>query len=150
MADHANRARKILLAAFDDEDSKVRDDSAACFRVLNPEDFAREFSLAKAFISSRAYGGENWAFLNALEDAKTDTTELVISAAERSTDLISEGKPQMTPKGDFSALTPLVQAAYEGTRNDASLRTRLLNVFDRMLEQNVGGIEDVLRAHDRV
>ena len=145
-----DRAEQQLIRFFNDNDEEVRKQAADVFRRIDHADSGRFFKLAKAYIESKAFEGEMFAFVRALEKATIDVCELVISASEK---LVT----QLNPKDlagdrrtwDIRHLQDLIKREYPASEADPKIRGRLLDVIDRMLARDFAGTDEILEAHDR-
>ena len=144
------RGEAQLIRFFDDEDEQVCKHAANVFRHIEPSDFGRFFDLAKKYIDSRAFNYDAFAFFHALEEAKCGVCELVISAAEKllgncDTNNEADGRRHL----DLHQLQSLLKREYTASENNPDLRKRLLDVIDRMLERELYGTEEIVKAHER-
>jgi hypothetical protein len=144
------RAEGQLLRFFDDEDEQVCKRAANVFRHIEPSDFARFFDLAKKYIESRAFADDAFAFFHALEEATCNVQELVIRAAER---LVVNCEPNSESGGrrhlDLHQLQGLLKREYAASEKNPELRKRLLNLIDVMLQKELYGTEEIVKAHER-
>jgi hypothetical protein len=144
------RAEKQLVGFFDDEDEQVCKCAANVFRNIEPKDFARFFELATKYVASRAFDYDAFAFFHALEEATCSVHELVISAAEK---LIARNESNEKPDGhrhvDLHQLQGLLKREYAASEKEPELRRRLLDVIDKMLERELYGTEEIIKAHER-
>jgi hypothetical protein len=150
-AEYQDRAALALAQAFEDEEKEVRTDAGQCFMHVKPEEFRRISDLARSYVNSSAYEDSQFALFHALEEATADVTEIVIAAAERTVSL-SQNDPGRQHGGyhhDLHSLMPLLKNAYEGSESDPTLRERILDVIDAMLQNALYGIDDVVKAHER-
>jgi hypothetical protein len=144
------RAEEQLVRFFYDEDDQVCKRAANVFRHIEPGDFARFFDIARKYIASRAFELDSFAFFHALEEAECGVCELVISAAEKllaSSDANNEsdGRRQL----DLHQLQGLLKREYAASEKNPELRKRLLNVIDVMLQKELYGTEEIVKAHER-
>lgn len=145
-----DRAEQQLIRFFNDDDEEVRKQATDVFRRIDHADSGRFFRLAEAYIESKAFEGEMFAFVQALEDATIDVCELVISASEK---LVT----QLNPKDlgddqrtwDIGHLQELIKREYPASDANPKLRGRVLDVIDRMLALDFAGTDEILEAHDR-
>lgn len=144
------RAERQLLRFFNDEDKAVRKQAADVFRHVDPAEFARFYRLAEAYVASRAFEDDAFGLFDALEKATSSVHELVVFAAER---LIAEFEAQEGTAGrrslDLNQLQGLLKREYGVSENDPELRRRLLDVIDTMLERDLYGTEEIVKAHER-
>jgi hypothetical protein len=146
----SRRAEEQLLRFFDDEDEQVCKRAANVFRHIGPTDFSRFFDLARKYIDSRAFDHDAFAFFHALEEATCSVYELVIFAAEK---LIANTEANSESGGrrhlDFHQLQGLLKREYTASETNPELRKRLLDVIDMMLQKELYGTEEIVKAHER-
>jgi hypothetical protein len=145
-----DRAERQLIRFFNDEDNQVRQQAAEVFRQIEPNEFARFSDLAEAYLASRAFDHDAFAFFHALEQATTSVHALVISAAQQIiANLEVNGATGTTNYVDLHQLQGLLTREYAASENDPELRRRLLDVIDVMLEREMYGADEILKAHER-
>lgn len=144
------RAELQLIRFFDDEDEQVRRQAGNIFHKIEPNEFFRFFNLARAYIASRVFDDESFAFFHALKRATCSVQELVTSAAERIVaTLQANGAVRNGRQLDLHQLQDLLKQEYAISENNAELRRRLLNVIDVMLEMELYGIDEIIKSHER-
>jgi hypothetical protein len=135
------RAEWQLRTFFNDENKEVRVEASDVFRNIEPREFDRYYDLAESYVGSRAFEEESsFAFFHALESATCDVQALVIRVAEK---LISnfqqEGTAGNRKLSDLHQLQDLIKREYSASEREPTLRTRLLDVIDLLLSQELYG-----------
>ena len=144
------RSEGQLTRFFDDDDKQVRQQAADVFREIEPDEFGLFSDLAQAYLRSRAFESDSFAFFRALEEATSSVYELVIHAAEKLVgDLDAHGTAGGRRHLDLHRLQDLIKREYAASEGYPALRRRLLDVIDMMLAQEVYGIDNILKAHER-
>ncbi|MBW6420825.1 hypothetical protein KX729_05165 [Rhizobium sp. XQZ8] len=147
---YRDRAVRKLLRYFDDDDPKVRNEASGVFRSIPSDRFATFMGLAQAYVTSKAFETDTFAFLHALEDAQCNVAGLVVAAAERViVDLEAGGEGAKRRDMDIHQLRDLIKAEYAASENDPALRGRLLDVIDQMLMLELYGMDEITKAHER-
>ena len=147
---YRDRAVRKLLRYFDDDDPKVRNEASGVFRSIPSDWFATFMGLAQAYVTSKAFETDTFAFLHALEDAQCNVAGLVVAAAEKViVDLEAGGERAKRRDMDIHQLIDLIKAEYAASENDPALRRRLLDVIDQMLMLELYGIDQITKAHER-
>jgi len=147
--EYRKRAEQQLSRFFDDEDEKVREQAAGVFHHINPNEIPSFHDLAAAYIDSRALERESFHFFHALEMATISVHDLVISAAEKLFASIRAEGIMRNRHSDLHQLKDLLKREYAGSENDPDQRRRLLDIIDKMLEQEFYGMDEILKAHER-
>jgi hypothetical protein len=147
-----DRVERHLVRFFNDEDEQVRKQAADVFREIEPNEFARFSGLAEAFLASRAFEHDAFAFFHALERATSSVHVLVISAVEKIVAALqAHGNPGAHNHRDLDLhqLQGLLKREYVASEHDPELRGRLLDVIDMMLAAELYGTDEILKAHER-
>jgi hypothetical protein len=144
------RAERALIHQFDDEDRQVRNQAADAFRNIKPDEFVKYRSFAFSYLNSRAFESDSWAFFHALGEAECKIDDIVIAAAGK---LISDIKLNGNLGGrrhsDLHELQDLIKDEYASSESDPSLRHRLLDLVDEMLQLELYGVDTIIKAHER-
>lgn len=149
-AEYQDRAESLLVSFFDDPATEVRRVAANCFRNLEGEDIDRFRPLLRKFVQSKAFGEENFGFFLLLKEAKCETFEEVILAAERLMGLVEQNVKKENPVREMHYLDDLIRREYAAVADRPDLRRRLLDVIDRMLIWGVYGTDDIIKEHERL
>jgi hypothetical protein len=145
-----DRAERLLIRFFNDEDKHVRQQADHVFREILPDDFVRYTNLAWAYLKSQSFKIDgSYAFFDALEKAICPTYELVISVAELIVSDLSKDAQTGGLLRDLHHLKDLLKREYTASENNPELRKRLLDVIDKMLERELYGTEEILKVHER-
>jgi hypothetical protein len=146
-----HRAERQLMMFFNDPDEEVRAQAADVFRNIDPSDFLRFRRLAEAYLESAAFDEKgSFAFLHAIGEAACDVNDLVIRAAEVVIeDIEKRGNVGGRRHMDLHQLQDLIKREYATSEHESHLRTRLLNVIDKMLKLELYGVEEILKPHER-
>ncbi len=144
------RAKSLLEVFFNDEDEAVRTQAARVFGHIKSNEFARFHDLAKYYLSSRAYERESHSFFRALEEATSNVLDLVIEAAEKLVEDISEnGNMAGRRSMDLHYLEDLLKREYASSESDPTARKRILDVIDITLARELYGAENIVKEHER-
>jgi len=147
--EYRKRAEQQLIRFFNDEDEKVRGQAAEVFLHTNPNNLPGFFDLAAAYIDSRALEQHSFHFFQALRNANISTHELVIRSAEKLLSIIQSEAATHSRHSDLHQIQDLLKHEYARSEANHDLRRRLLDVIDKMLEQELYGTDEILNAHER-
>jgi hypothetical protein len=140
----------VLQDSFDDADKHVRNQATDVFRNIKPDEFGRYRGLANDYLNSKAFEGESWAFFHALDEAECKVDDIVIPATERLIDDIKRnGNAAGRRSMDLHQLQDIIKNEYASSEGDPSLRRRLLDLIDSMLEIELYGVDTMIKAHER-
>jgi hypothetical protein len=144
------RAEKVLQSSFNDADKRVRSQAADVFRNIAPDDFIRYKGLANYYLNSKAFEAESWAFFHALGEAKCKVDDIVVPATEKLIDDIKRnGDAAGRRSGELHDLQDIIKNEYSSSEGDPTLRRRLLDLIDNMLQLELYGVDTIIRAHER-
>ena len=137
----------MLAQLFDDSDADVREAAASCFRHFSGRDLMEYADLAGRYIASVAFTTQVNPLIMALEETTADVPELIVSACERFFDLAARDMPNMNVI-DTGSVANLVVRAYSQT-SDSQIKTRCLDLIDRMHVLGIYGLDNVMAGIDR-
>ncbi len=149
-ADFRSLCERSLITLFNDSSKKVREAAADCFRRVHNADFSDFKDLTLAFINSPAFKEGFGHLLFALEDSTSAPPELVCTACEKFIELAGAEASDIS-RGvaiEASQVSKLILRAYAST-SDEGVKTKCLDVIDRLLEVGAWGIEEALHEHER-
>lgn len=153
-AAYQERAERQLVEYFNDPIKEIRTTAAGCFRgIRRGESIERYRALMRTFIQSQAFDGDNFQFFYLLNEATEPTTEEVILAAERVLDLAEQPDDTSSPpsrRREMHYLDDLLLREYRATEDRPELRTRILDILDRMLVLGLYGTDKIIQEHERV
>lgn len=143
------RAERQLVRFFNDEDKHVRREAGDVFRRMEENDLSRFSGLIQAYLASSAIQDDAFAFFHSMEKSTCSIHEYVICAAERIiADIDIDPASRRHIEGLYQ-LKDLLKREYAASENNPDLRRRILNVIDKMLERELYGIDEILKAHER-
>ena len=142
--------RTWLIRFFDDESRKVRDAASHCFHRLSEDVLANESLLIGAFIDSRSFQEHAYNLLNALQGSVSRLPDIVLKIPEKAVALHEADSSQNARHARWwtNEMATLVLRLYEQTR-DQSIKSKCLDVLDRMIELNFGSFAKELEKVDR-
>jgi len=141
---------KSLVKLFDDRDKEVRSETAACFHRFQKEELGQYTSLVKAFVRSRAFTGHQGVLIHALETTTAKLPDITCLVCERFLDAVgSEAADiRMASAGDAHTISKLIIRLYSQTA-DNGIRTRCLDLIDRMALVTAYGLGEALSLYER-
>jgi hypothetical protein len=144
------RATEKLGRYFDDTDEDVRKLAAEVFRSVPKGEFSSFIELARRFVVSAAYMGHSFSFLHALEEAESNVTDLIATAAEHALEELQRQSRKLNGHDmEIHQLKDLIRDEYAASERDARVRKRLLDIIDTMAALELYGVDDIIKAHDR-
>lgn len=141
-AEDHERCERILRGLFKDPAHDVRREAAAVFARLDPKSLQEYSELIEAFIDSRSFPEQAFAFVDALEKCPSALPDVVCTSFERYLDALRAPAAQQRHVFPYRCET-LVLRLYKDTR-DPSIKRRCLDIFDRMLAQELMASDDLL------
>jgi len=146
----AQECAAFLPALFQDEDPEVRDQAGSCFSSFVDADFDKYRALLEAYIESQAFPSQHDDVLSSLEESTWQLPDVVIRLAERFLEVCGTdaGDLAKAAAGDAPTVAKLIMRLYNQSRDDR-VRSRCLDLIDKMERLNVLGIDEELMEHDR-
>ena len=137
----------MLVQLFNDPDSEVREAAASCFRRFTGRDLGEYVDLVRRYIESPAFTTRLNPLIKALEESAASIPDLTVAACERFFKLTAGDTPNMNAI-DTRTVANLVVRAYSQT-SDRQIKTRCLDLTDRMHVLGSYGLDDVMADIDR-
>jgi hypothetical protein len=138
-----------LMRLFHDDSNKVRSEASKCFYRFGGGELGEYTNLVDAFIRSTAFSTEHRQMICALKTTTSELPETSILACERFLDLVSSKVADPWTGADLAedAVEILVRT-YNQSRN-LQTQTRCLDLFDRMAQLGVYGVDKALEQYER-
>ncbi len=149
-ASHREICEQSLRALFDDPDEAVAKEAGGCFQHFKGAELADFAPLALAFTESTAFEKDHFWLLQALQACEVALPEVTCRFAERFVDVAdaASGDISTSIAGHAGDVSQLVVRVYSQT-SDPGLRSRTLDVIDRMSALRSYGLEGALAAFER-
>lgn len=135
---------------FNDPVKEIRDEAASCFHNAKGRDLETAKPIIRAFLESAAFAENVEDLMRPLQHSTADIPEEVLLTCEavlRHMESLG-ADPTHRLYGQADSVAELVLRSYRQT-SDASIRTRCLNIIDRLLAQEVYGISKELEEFER-
>lgn len=141
-----------LIQLFNDPDDKVRVEASNCFDRFEGDELGKYAGLIEAFVESSAFDITRSSLINALEKTTAKLPDITCQVCERYLDAVSShGELERHALSDIS-VSQLILRIYRQT-NDKALRTRCLDLVDRIMQiESYGldrGLNEELLLYDR-
>ena len=150
-ADVAAQCIEKLPRFFDDPAVAVRKEAARSFGDIEADQLRGHDALIEAFSTSAAFADDAFPLLHRLEEMSGPLPGSVCSLADRAIDAwgAAAGDIQTSESHHASILAKLIVRLYAQACDDPQ-RKQALDAIDRMLEVGFYGLQDELKAADRV
>lgn len=141
---------EFLKGFFDDESEAVRQEVSSAFFKLSGPKLLHFKDFIAAYIESRSFENQTDRLLHALEESNVELPQVICRAAERILEFVGEEGTHIANHGAMVAhhISTLVVRQYEQAK-DAALKTRCLNLIDRMERVGYYGIAEELGKLER-
>lgn len=138
-----------LRGSFNDTNEKVRAEASRCFFFLEGDQLGEHVDLAEAFVVSPAFTDKHNDLMYSLERTTARVPALTCLVCER---LLDAAKGDQTDVSTFGTISDnavqLLLRAY-GQSRDPDLAARCLDLFDRMAQLGVYGLDEALVQYER-
>ena len=144
------RCSEGLAHLFNDEEKEVREHAASCFRQLHTEPLAVYRMLIEAFLASPAIGDASYDLIDLLEETPEQASDIVVSVAERFLDIVGPEAGDISSRASLEASKVskvLIRAYTQAT--DERVKSRCLDLVDRMVKIEAHGLAEALGAYER-
>lgn len=138
---------KSLIQLFNDPDKEVQKEVARFFNDLDDEKLANSDKLIEAFINSSVFLDNSFHLLQSLTEAAKFDQEIALKVCERFVEVFitESGGGYASESEDVGKITEKI---YSQTR-DSGLKSRCLDIFDRLYELGAYGLDQVTQEYDR-
>ncbi len=130
-----------LLFLFNDDDGKVRQETASCFGRLPAETLESYEGLVEAFCDSKAFANGAFQLLHALEESSGHLPGMTCLACERVLDDGTSTVIYLVPKLAFRT--------YQQYQNDPEWTSRTLDLIDRLCLRIYADVGSEFEQFDR-
>jgi hypothetical protein len=142
------RCRKWLIQCFDDPDSGVQQAASRCFHEISSDQLCSEGVLIDSFLASVAFEENANMLLMALDQAVDRLPDVVCRIPEKAVELYNQSEKKSGFYWWGHQMSILVLRLYNQTR-DPAVRTRCLDVIDKMIEYDFGSVGAELTKFER-
>ena len=150
-ADVAAQCIEKLPRFFDDPAVEVCKEAARCFGEIEADQLLRHSALIEAFSTSAAFADGAFPLLHRLEEMRGPLPGSVCSLADRAIDAWGAAAGDIrTSAGDHASILANLIVRFYAQASDDAQRKQALDAIDRMLDLGVYGLQDALKAADRV
>jgi hypothetical protein len=137
-----------LIKLFDSEYKEVRNEACRCFHYFSGDMVGSNTELIEAYIDSKAFLEDPFAFIHALEETTSKIPDSIIYIAEKVVNEIKGGTKNQDRYSTIDKICKLLMRVYCDSTEPEIIK-RCLDCFDEFLQLGVYGITDVLSSQDR-
>ena len=147
---HRSVSEEMLVKLFSDPETGIRHEAARCFYGFEGRELREYESLIAEYIQSPAFEPEHNPLFNALEKTTANMPDVVLMACERVFELAAykTGDISTAVAGTSNAIAKLIVRVYSRT-TDPSLRSRCLDIIDKMSLFRAYGLDVITEEFDR-
>ena len=149
-AEHRQWSEQKLLLLFDDDDSKVRQEAATCFRYLARQSLDAYEDLISRFCDSTAYREDSSSLLRALDQSTYKLPAITLIACQKFLERFGEEARYIGNRRglDGSTMAKLILRTYhQHQRGEWS--AKCLDLIDRMCLEQSYGVHKSLDEYER-
>ena len=147
---HRSVSEEMLVTLFSDPEKEVRHQAARCFYGFEGRELWEYESLVAEYIQSPAFEPEYNPLFDALEKTTANMPYVILMACERVFELAADktGDISTAVVGTSGDMAKLIVRVYSRT-TDSSLRSRCLDIIDKMSVFRAHGLEAITEEFDR-
>ena len=147
---HRSVSEEMLVTLFSDPETEVRHQAARCFYGFEGRELREYESLIAEYIQSPAFEPEHNPLLDALEKTTANMSNVALMACERVFELAADktGDISTAVAGTSNTISKLIVRVYSRT-TDSSLRSRCLDIIDKMSLFRAYGLDVITEEFDR-
>ena len=147
---HRSVSEEMLVTLFPDPEKEVRHQAARCFYGFEGRELWEYESLVAEYIQSPAFEPEYNPLFDALEKTTANMPYVILMACERVFELAADktGDISTAVVGTSGDMAKLIVRVYSRT-TDPSLRSRCLDIIDKMSVFRAHGLEAITEEFDR-
>jgi hypothetical protein len=141
---------EALIALFNSPYEKVRAKAGTCFHGFGGEELGAYEALIDTFVQSPAFASHYFNLIHALDQTTAKLPKVTCLVCERFLNTFGReaGDIRTGHAADADIVCRLIVRVYSETRDD-EIKTRCLDVIDRMVQTRAFGFEKVLALYDR-
>ena len=141
---------EMLARFFEDPEAKIRRVAARCFDGFKGRELQDYGRFVRDYINTQAFEPANNPLFYALDETTATMDDVTLLACEKVLDLASEHVGDFTTAvaGTSHMMARLIDRVYEGT-SDQSMKTRCLDLIDRMARHSAFGLDEFMAKHSR-
>ena len=149
-AEHRQWSEQKLLLFFDDDDGKVRQEAATCFRCLESQSLETHEGLISRFCDSAAYQEDSFSLLDGLERSTHMLPGITLIACEKFLERFGEEARDISTHRvvDGSTMAKLILRTYHQHQRD-EWAARCLNLIDMMCLERSYDVHRSLDEYER-
>jgi len=139
-----------LTQLFNDPDEKVREQAAKCFFHFEGEELSEYVNLIEAFVDSRAFETDCSHLIDALKKTTAKLLDITCLVCEKFINSfgLASADIRTHSAGDASEVSELLIRVYSQSK-DETLRSRCLDLVDRMIQMGTYGLDQALQQFER-
>ena len=141
MAAHREECEAMLRTLFSDPSAAIRSSASRCFLEFEAAELGQYQGLITAFIESPSFDTEFNPLIHALDITTARMPEITLATCEKYLDMTDE-------YGEGTEISRLVIRVYS-QNPDAHVRSRCLDIIDRMSLLRTLGLDSVIDEFDR-
>ena len=147
---HRSVSEEMLGKLFSDSDVEVRHEAARCFYGFEGQELREYVNLIEEYIQSPAFEPEHNPLFDALEKTTANVPYVILLACERVFELAADktGDISTAVAGTSGDMAKLIVRIYSRT-TDPSLRSRCLDIIDKMSVFRAYGLDAITEEFDR-
>jgi hypothetical protein len=145
-----DRCREWLKHAFNDESEKVRGAASRCFHEITDEQLCEETELIDVFLESRAFQEHVHGLMISLERSVHKLPDVICKIPEKAVAIheVENTGESFEARWWTHQMASLVLRLYDQTR-DPKIKSRCLDVIDKMIELDFGNVTSELTKMER-
>ncbi len=145
-----NRCAERLQEFFDDDAKSIQQEVSRAFFKIPGERLLQLKDFISRFIESKAFENGAYALLHILEESNVELPEIICPAADRILEFVGQEGTNIAYRESIVAqiISKLIVRQYQQT-GDEKVKTRCLDIIDRMEQFGFFGIGDELKKIDR-
>ncbi|MDP9440475.1 MAG: hypothetical protein M3P49_17340, partial [Actinomycetota bacterium] len=149
-ARHRSVCEDALARLFDDESEKVRSAASKCFYRFRDNELGQYEDLIGVFIQSDTFAAEHGQLIHALEETTAELPRVTVLACERFLDIVGNDAADIrtSAAGLADDVVQILVRTYNQSRNPKT-QARCLDLFDRMAQLGVYGVDRALEHYER-
>ena len=149
-AEHRQWCEQTLLLFFDDDDLKVRQEAAMCFRYLESQSLESHERLINRFCDSAAYQEDSFSLLHALEQSPYRLPGITLIACKKFLERFGEEARDIRTHRvvDGATMAKLILRTYHQHQRD-EWAAKCLDLIDRMCLERSYDVHKSLDEYER-
>ncbi|GHV77306.1 hypothetical protein AGMMS49942_21270 [Spirochaetia bacterium] len=145
-AEKFDQCKKMLKGLLKDKDSDVRKQASKFLQNIENDQFGKYRDVIISYLRSPAFNEQNFTISQLLKNTNSDILDCIILIGNK---LLKKTHNKENTYFHIDGLIELLKVNYVNTELYPKKRRKILDMIDKMLENNINNVYELLEAYER-